>query len=450
MGAVLSVERLIADVVVADHAWSGDARELAWASIRDTLAIGVAGMAEATAGQALSTVAPLPARPGTTVRLWTTDTHLSLADAAFIGGVACHALDWDDYTHPMHGHAASVLLPVAWHAVQLSGGGGTELLDAFLVGYQVDHLVALVMSHGHYRRGWHATSTIGTVGAAATAARVLGLGPDQVRHALAIAASSAGGLRVNFGTPTKSLHAGLAARSGMQAALLARAGMTAAPDWLLGQHGMRDVMSGDLDDESALAAVSGAVASGQHALETAWGLAQKPYACCGSCHAAVDALITLVTEHDLAAADIDVIELHTDPMVPQIMTQTEPVDSFAARYCLTWVMAAAAVDRAAGPAQFAAASLGREDVQALRARVLVMPDLVTTDEDRYAGRIVLRTRDGRTLDFTVRHASGHPANPMSPAARDAKIREALALVPEVAERAQAAIDGLPGALSLRL
>lgn len=434
---------------MGDHDWSGEARQLAWASIRDTLAIGVAGMAEESVRHALSTVGPAPGA-GAAARLWTTTTRLGLSDAAFIGGVACHALDWDDYTHPMHGHAASVLLPVAWHAVQSSGGGGAELLDAFLVGYQVDHLVALVMSHGHYRRGWHATSTVGALGAAAAASRVLGLDAPQVGHALAIAASSASGLRVNFGTPTKALHAGLAARSGVQAALLARSGMTASPDWLLGQHGMRDVMSGDLDDAAALLAVSDSVASGRHALETAWGLAQKPYACCGSCHAAVDALIALVSDNDLAADDIDVIELHVDPMVPQIMTRPDPTDSFAARYCLTWVMAVAAADRAAGPAQFAASALARPDVHALRARVLVMPDLTTTDEDRYAGRIVLRTRGGETLDRTVRHASGHPANPMSEAARDTKIRTALDLVPNQAPRAQAVIDELPGATTLAL
>jgi 2-methylcitrate dehydratase PrpD len=246
------------------------------------------------------------------------------------------------------------------------------------------------------------------------------------------------------------VHAGLAARSGMQAALLARAGVRAAADWLLGTHGMRDVMSGDLDDAAAVAAVRDAVESGQHALETSWGLAQKPYACCGSCHAAVDALIALVTEHDLAADDIEVLELHTDPLVPQVMTQTEPSDPFAARYCLTWVMAVAAVDRAAGPAQFGTESLTRPDVHGVRARVRLVTDLATTDDDRYAGRIVIRTRDGRQLDRTVRHASGHPRNPMTETARSAKIGAALTLVPDLSTRAQAVIDDLPGATSLPL
>nr|WP_240690124.1 MmgE/PrpD family protein [Arthrobacter sp. PAMC25564] len=115
-----------------------------------------------------------------------------------------------------------------------------------MLGYQIDYLASLALGHEHYRRGWHATSTVGTLGAAAVASRMLGLTTGQAGHALAIAASLAGGLRVNFGTPTKALHAGAAARHGVQAAQLARAGATGSADWLLGGHGMLAVFGGDL------------------------------------------------------------------------------------------------------------------------------------------------------------------------------------------------------------
>ena len=99
------------------------------------------------------------------------------------------------------------------------------------------------MNPSHYRRGWHCTSTIGSVGAAAAAARILGLDVDSAMNSLAIAASQASGLKANFGTMTKPLHVGLAARNGVQAALLAGRGFTAS------ERGRRDGFFSAFDGE---------------------------------------------------------------------------------------------------------------------------------------------------------------------------------------------------------
>lgn len=342
---------------------------------------------------------------------------------AYAGGVACHALDWDDYMHPMHGHCSSVLLPASW-AVLAGRGSGADLLDAFLTGYQVDHLVSLVASHRHYHHGWHATSTVGAVGAAAAAARALGLSTAQAGHALGIAASGAAGLRANFGTPTKALHAGQAARTGVEAALLAAAGAHSSESWLTGRYGFATVFSAELAPARAATVIGDFLASGRHGLETPWGLAQKPYTCCGSCHAGLDAVIALVDSHDLRPVDLHAIELHVDASVPRVMPYAAPSDPYDARYCLPWVVAAAAHDRALGPAQVSAAALKRGELHELMARVRIVPDLAVGDEDRYAGRAVLHTADG-VLERTVRHAQGHPANPMSAEALRAKQSAAL-------------------------
>src|SRR5205814_8303104 len=113
-------------------------------------------------------------------------------------------------------------------AVGESGGAsGRTLLDAYIVGFEIEGRLGRTMNPSHYGRGWHCTSTLGTIGAAAAASRLLGLDVDRTGHALAIAASEASGLKENFGTMVKPLHAGLAARNGVLAAQLARAGMTA-------------------------------------------------------------------------------------------------------------------------------------------------------------------------------------------------------------------------------
>ena len=401
-----TAETLLASLITAPPIWSDQATEIGVRALTDTLAVGIGGLGEPQTELARAVVSPT-----------------APASLAFLGGVACHALDWDDYMHPLHGHGSSVLLPAAW-SILAGSGSGADLLDAFLVGYQVTFALGLVTSHQHYHHGWHATSTVGAVGAAAAAARALGLSPDQAGHALGIAASSAAGLRANFGTATKALHAGHAARAGVEAALLARAGATASSDWLSGRFGLANVMSAEVSGDGATEVVGAFLATGKHGLETAWGLAQKPYACCGSCHAGLDAVIALVTEHDLAPSDILSLELHVDPVVPLVMPEPTPGDGYQARYCLPWVVAAAAHDRTLGPAQLSPAALASASIHDLMSRVTIIGDLETTDTDRYAGHAVLHTASG-SFERTVRHAGGHPANPMSPEALRAKQAAAL-------------------------
>ncbi|MGO4691953.1 MmgE/PrpD family protein [Glaciibacter sp. 2TAF33] len=435
-----SAESVLADLVTGAAPWSMHAQSLALDALTDTLAVGVAGANEEQSSFSRSIL--LPSEHPDAVGTWSGPARFALADAAFLAGVATHSLDWDDYMHPMHGHCSAVLLATAWPVAEHTGASGARLLDAFLVGYQVDYLASLALGHEHYRRGWHATSSVGTLGAAAVASRMLGLTTGQAGHALAIAASLAGGLRVNFGTATKAVHAGAAARNGVQAAQLARAGVSGSEDWLLGDHGMLAVFGGDRAGEpaaQAAAVISGAgrLSSGGtyvNGIETEWGLVQKPYCCCGSCHAAVEAVIGLATDHDLAPDGIRSLTVHVDPIVPGIMQVEVPWDAYSARYSPTWVMAAAAIDRAAGPAQFGSAALDRSDIHHLRERVLVVPDLVTTDADRFAGRVEIDYR-GRVFSREIRHALGHPKRPMSAGQRAGKQYAALGavLAPEDAE-----------------
>ncbi|WP_300683543.1 MmgE/PrpD family protein [Nocardioides sp.] len=402
----VSAEAALAALIAAPPTWSEATLEAGRRALADTLAGGIGGLWEPQTEIARAAV--VPSSPGA---------------LAYLGGVACHALDWDDYMHPLHGHGSSVLLPAAW-SLLAGTGSGADLLDAYLVGYQVTYAIGLVTSHQHYHHGWHATSTVGAVGAAAAAARALHLDAAQAGHALGIAASAAAGLRANFGTSTKALHAGQAARAGVEAALMAQAGATSSSTWLSGRFGLAAVLSAEVAGSEAASVVGTFLASGVHGLETAWGLAQKPYACCGTCHAGLDAVIALVTEHDLHPDQITAIELHVDPVVPTVMSEPFPGDGFQARYCLPWVVAAAAHDRTLGPAQLSTEALASDPIRALMAQVSIIGDLETTDADRYAGRAVIHTATDR-FERTVRHAQGHPANPMSAAALRAKQTQAL-------------------------
>ena len=152
----------------------------------------------------------------------------------------------------MMGHPSAPVLSAALAAGELGLATGQDLVHAFLLGFEVETTVAEVINPAHYEHGWHATCTLGTLGAAAAAARILGLDTAQTATALAVAASQASGLKENFGTMTKPFHAGHAARSGVLAALLAREGWTASAQALEGPQGYLQVFSAGRRELGAL------------------------------------------------------------------------------------------------------------------------------------------------------------------------------------------------------
>jgi 2-methylcitrate dehydratase PrpD len=172
--------------------------------------------------------------------------------AALVNGTAGHALDFDDIGLGA-GHVSVAIVPAVLAVAELTGADGAAFVDALAVGYEVAHRLTTMYPDtrlGPYAAGYHKPSVYSVFGAAAGAARLLGLTATETAHTLGIAASQSGGLRANFGTMTKPLHAGLANRTGVEAALLARSGFTASTEALEQRFGWHDVIcagEGDLD-----------------------------------------------------------------------------------------------------------------------------------------------------------------------------------------------------------
>ena len=238
----------------------------------------VAEVARAEGGSPLATVVGTPLRTGT---VW----------AALANGTAAHALDFDDTNFAMLGHPSAPVLSAALAAGELVMADGRALVHAFLLGFEVETTMASVMNPPHYEKGFHATGTLGTMGAAAAAARLLGLDAAQTRAALAVAASQASGLKENFGTMTKPFHAGHAARSGVLSALLARDGFTASEQAIEGPQGYFAVLSAGKRDEQVLDSLG----APWKILET--GVAVKPYPSCACTHSIIDSALELQRTH---------------------------------------------------------------------------------------------------------------------------------------------------------
>jgi 2-methylcitrate dehydratase PrpD len=378
-----------------------------------------------------------------------TDLRASLPDAAFGNGMLASALLYDDTSLAMHGHSSATLLPVILALGEKLRKSGRALLEAYLVGFEVEAVVGLAVEPEHYERGWHATSTLGTLGAAAAACRLLALPADKVRMALGIAATLASGLRQNFGTMTQALHGGIPARNGVVAAELAARGMTADPEILESRMGFFALFG----TEARAAEVATAGLGEKWSLQTPI-LAMKLYPCGFPLHRPIEGTIDLATEHDLHAEDIEEIRCGVHYLVRETVFHDNPETGLQGKTSIPYCVARALIDRRIGIAQFTDAKVQDPAARRLMAKVRVeVPPELSAEAVR--GRVAaiaapvfmeMKLRDGRVLKRRVDYYRGDPHRPLSNADVAEKFRDCAAAVlePERAETVLGVMRNLEG------
>ena len=379
----------------------------------DTLGVMLAGAAEPAA----ASVRAVARAEGGTPLCTVIGTSLRAAPtwAALANGTAAHAHDFDDTNFALLGHPSAPLLAAALACAEAEPADGAAVTLAYLIGFEVSVALGVALNPDHYTRGWHATSSIGTLGCAAAAASVLGLDAGQTRHALGIAASLASGLKENFGSMTKPFHAGHAARNGVFAAMVAREGLTASDAALDGRQGYAAAFSQTTLAPEAFDAL------GQRWQVLASGIAVKPYPSCALTHSAIDALIELRARHGLGADQVAEVEVGVNHVVPDVLRHTVPTNGlerkFSMQFCAAAALATGRVDLGSfddGPVADAG-TRGLMD----RVRMVVDPTLPDRLEQHAWSRVTVRLRDGRALASPPRGASGHPDQPLS----DAQLRD---------------------------
>jgi 2-methylcitrate dehydratase PrpD len=336
----------------------------------------------------------------------------SLGAAALVNGVAAHALDLDDYeipgsTHPSAVLFAALLALAADRPVRLD-----RLLDAYVAGYETIQRVGAALGYGHYAAGWHATATIGPLGAAAAAARLLGLDAARTAHALALATSASGGLKAQFGTDAKPLHAGLAARGGLEAALLAAAGLAAATGIAGAPSGFL-ALYGTPQSPGPEAALAGLGAT--HAILVSPPL-RKPWPCCAYAHRAIEAAQRIAATPGFAPSLIRAVTLAMPEPYARVVACAAPATPSEARFSVRYCVAATLVQGSLGPADFAPPMLRRASVAALAARIGVaayalapgLGDMSPAAPDSVAVDLA----DGRVLEQTIADVLGGAARPL--------------------------------------
>ena len=390
------------------------ARARAAAALLDTIGVTLAGASEPAARIVQRAIA---AEGGDACRVLGTSARTSPTGAALANGTAAHALDFDDMCFVSLAHPSAPLVAAALAAAELAGGSGSVLLDAYLAGFELEARLGRVMNPRHYQRGWHCTSTLGTIGAAAAASRLLGLDATACGHALAIAASQASGLKENFGTMVKPLHAGLAARNGVLAARLANGGMTASDLAIEGPQGFLAAM----DSENATLGNSvGDLGVRWEILES--GITVKLYPSCAATHPSIDAILDLRQRERFTADTVERIEIDVDSITPTVLIYERPASGLEAKFSMPFCAAAAVADGRVAIDTFETGRLRDPLIAALMLRVVMRVDssLDAAGPPLTHARVRIRLRDGRTLAQAANGARGYPERPASDDELDAK------------------------------
>jgi 2-methylcitrate dehydratase PrpD len=325
----------------------------------------------------------------------------SAAHAALANGASGHAMDYDDTqlsTTPdrvfgLLTHPTVPALAASLAVGERLGVSGRTFLEAFLTGFEVECKIAEAIDPDHYLRGFHSTGTIGTLGAAAGAAKLLKLSPGATAHALGIAASMSAGIRVNFGSMTKPLHAGRAAENGVVAAELASRGFTAGDDALDGQWGFFRVLGGGADTARIVPAL------GNPFSIVSPGVSVKPYPCGSLGHPTMDAMLKLVTGHDVKPDQIQRARVRAGSNILEPLRYKTAKSELEAKFCLPFMVTAIALRRRAGIREFTDEFVSSPEVQAMMARVETVFDegIEARGFDKMRSVVEVELKDGRTL-----------------------------------------------------
>jgi 2-methylcitrate dehydratase PrpD len=418
--------------VLAYGAWlaetPADWPEAAWQAAHrafiDIVAVTTAGAAEPVTRRVFATVHDWGGGPSAAIGQ---GARLAAPWAALVNGTAAHALDFDDNFDPAKAHATAVLAPAILALAEQEDVSGRDCLDAYIAGLQILGRVGQGVNPVHRNRGWHATATVGAIGAAAACARLLKLDARQAAYAVSMATSMAAGFMSQFGTMTKPLHAGLAAKSGVLAASLAQHGLDAGLATLDGPTGMNRLMVGP--DYEQLRDTLTHVEHGQNLrfetekvgeplLLLSSGLKLKRFPNCGSAHRAMDGLSDLIAEHNFTAADVAAIHVRAPVTHLNNLMYQVPQDGLQAKFSLEYGLACILVTGNATLADFTDAAARRPDFAALYPRIHRHP--VDKAEGEFPTEVEVVLKDGRRFETAVPWPAGSLARPFTEAQLQAK------------------------------
>ncbi len=316
--------------------------------------------------------------------------RVTAKQAALVNGAASHALDYDDVHLAMSGHPSVPIWPALLALAELRGGTGRDVLAAFAAGYEMECRIGMLVMPAHYSIGFHSTGTLGTFGAAAACAHLLGFDAEQWGRTMGIAGAQAAGLKSMFGTMCKPLHAGKAAQNGLFAALMAERGFTSNPEVLETAQGFAATQTTSPNPERALSGLGESYA----VRDTLF----KYYAACYGTHETIEGVKRIAEGNGIQPGSVSEIELVVPKGHLAMCNIQQPTTALEGKFSLRFTAALALVDGRAGEEAFSVESVHDPRLTTIRDRVSVVPQ--EGDWER-GTRVSIKTTDGRQFSEQV-------------------------------------------------
>ena len=407
-----------------------DVAHLAKRSVLDGIGLALAGAASECGGIARRYLEGLGIAAGRGSTVIGSSLRLPARFAAFANGLAIHADDYDDTqlavakdrVYGLLTHPTAPALPPVLALAERDRRSGADLMLAYQVGVEVECKIAEAILPRHYQQGFHSTATCGSIGAAAGAAKLLGLPREAVRRAISIGATQAGGLRENFGTMTKPFHAGRAAENGVVAAEIAALGFTASPNGLEADRGFFRAAGGGFSPEMI-----------EGKLGAPWtfhfpGISIKPHPSGSLTHPGMAVMMELILKHDIRPERVKRVVVGTNHNMPNALIHHSPKNELQAKFSMEFCMAILLLERKGGLEQFTDEVVNRSDVQAMIRKVHfgVHPEAEAAGYDKMTTIIEIELDDGTLLKGQADFGKGSPVNPMTDEELSEKFRQCAA------------------------
>ncbi len=360
MGATATIADFIVKTTAADFPAGSD--ENAIKVIVDTFAVILAGVSSEVA-EPLQRYLEMSDESGTSPILGTGRTA-SPETAALINGTYGHSLDYDDVLSMIPAHPSAVILSALLASMDTKPVSGKNFIEAYIIGVEVGGKVGLGMTNEHYQRGFHATGTLAMFSGVGALAKLHQLDAPTIQQAFGIAASMASGLRRNFGTMTKPLHTGLAARNALSAVRLAMCGFTAAADIMEAKAGFYSTYGTAESDPDVTAR-----GLGKPFVISSPGIAVKKFPCCYATHRTIDGVLTLRERLGFDAETIDKVICRMPPGGMHVLIYPRPVTGLEGKFSLPYSAAAAVLDGKFTLWSFSDEAVRRPEIAALYERI---------------------------------------------------------------------------------
>ena len=352
-------------------------------------------------------------------------SRLVPAAAALLNGTAAHAVELDDVTRESSLHPGVTVIPAALAVAEQREAPGRAFLESVVAGYEVAIRVGNALNPASaYERGFHPTGVAGAFGAAAAAARLMGLDGAGIARALGVAGTMASGSMeyLSDGSWTKRLTAGWAAHAGVMAAELAAAGFSGPASTLEGRFGMLRAYT-DAPRPRLLTEGLGE----SHQITR---VAIKPYACCRYNHGLIDGMLQIRTEHEIDPSAVrrirlGVLSAGAGLVAHPIERKRAPTNPVEAQFSAPFAAAIALVFGAAGAPEYRQTVIDDPRIRALMAVTdcYTSADLDALYPARWPAAVEIEMTDGRVYETRVEYALGEPENPLSGDALRRKFRE---------------------------